>query len=64
MVRRLSAKAHATLHRYLEGVRYGLGFPWHKMLPDKVYVRVLDRDGKPVPGANLKWWYCSPGDAT
>jgi hypothetical protein len=53
----------SDLHRYIEGVRYGLGWPWHRMLPEKVYVRVLDRDGEPIPGADLKWWYCSPGDA-
>ncbi|MBN2446335.1 MAG: hypothetical protein JXO22_06410 [Phycisphaerae bacterium] len=48
------------LHRYVEGVRYGLGWPWHRMLPDKVFVRVLDRDGLPIPSAKVTRWSCSP----
>lgn len=44
------------LHRYVEGVRIGLGWAWHKMLPAKVHVRVLDRDGQPVAEAPISVW--------
>ncbi len=46
----------SDLHRYIEGIRYGLGWPWHRMLPDKINVRVLDRDGQPVASAPVKMW--------
>jgi hypothetical protein len=46
----------ADLHRYIEGVRYGLGWAWHKMLPDQINVRVLDRDSQPVAAAPIKMW--------
>ena len=49
-------EATCDLHRYLEGVRYGLGFAWHKLLPAKVNVRVLDRNGQPVPDARVSCW--------
>lgn len=49
-------EATCDLHRYLEGVRYGLGFGWHLLLPDKLAVRVLDRDGDPVPNAQVQLW--------
>jgi hypothetical protein len=44
------------LHRYVEGVRIGLGWAWHKMLPANIHVRVLDRDGKPVANAPISVW--------
>lgn len=44
------------LHRYVEGARIGLGWAWHKMLPAKVRVRVLDRDGRPVAAAPITLW--------
>ncbi|MEW6252309.1 MAG: hypothetical protein AB1716_16845, partial [Planctomycetota bacterium] len=53
-------EATCDLHRYLEGVRYGLGFAWHKLLPAKINVRVLDRDGQPVPDAKVSCWTYPP----
>ena len=50
----------ADLHRFIEGVRYGLGWPWHRMLPAKVFVRVLDRKGEPVAGARVTFWTYTP----
>ncbi len=44
------------LHRYIEGARIGLGWAWHKMLPAKIHVRVLDRDGQPVANAPISMW--------
>lgn len=49
-------EATCDLHRYVEGARYGLGWPWHQMVPDKVRVRVLDRDGQPVAQAPVSLW--------
>lgn len=49
-------EATCDLHRMIEGVRYGLGWGWHRMLPDALAVRVLDRDGRPVPGAPVSLW--------
>ena len=49
-------EATCDLHRYIEGARYGLGWPWHQMLPDKIRVRVLDRDGEPVAEAPVSLW--------
>ena len=49
-------EATCDLHRYIEGARYGLGWPWHQMLPDKLRVRVLDRDGQPVAEAPVSLW--------
>ncbi len=49
-------EATCDLHRYIEGARYGLGWAWHKMLPERIRVRVLDRDGAPVPDAKLSLW--------
>jgi len=46
----------ADLHRYLEGARYGLGFAWHRMLPERIAVRVLDRDGEPVADVPIAMW--------
>jgi hypothetical protein len=54
-------EATCDLHRYIEGARYGLGWPWYHMLPDKVHVRVLDRDGLPVAKAPVSLWLY-PGD--
>ena len=49
-------EATCDLHRYIEGARYGLGWPWYQMLPEKVHVRVLDRDGQPVSEAPISLW--------
>lgn len=49
-------EATCDLHRYIEGARYGLGWPWHQMMPDKVRVRVLDRDNQPVASAPISLW--------
>ncbi len=49
-------EATCDLHHYIEGIRYGLGWPWHRMLPDRIRVRVLDRDGEPVAGAAVALW--------
>ena len=49
-------EAACDLHRYIEGARYGLGWPWHQMLPEKIHVRVLDRDGQPVAQAPVSLW--------
>ena len=49
------------LHRYIEGARYGLGWPWHQMVPDKMRVRVLDRDGQPVTEALISLWLYPDG---
>ena len=49
-------EATCDLHRYIEGARYGLGWPWHQMLPDPIRVRVLDRDGQPVAQAPVSLW--------
>ncbi|MFO0915042.1 MAG: hypothetical protein U0795_18930 [Pirellulales bacterium] len=44
------------LHRYIEGTRIGLGWGWHRMLPEQVRVRVLDRDGQPIAQAPVTMW--------
>ena len=49
-------EATCDLHRYIEGARYGLGWPWHQMLPAQIRVRVLDRDGQPVAAAPVGLW--------
>lgn len=51
----------ADLHRYLEGARYGLGFAWHRMLPERIAVRVLDRDGQPVADTPIAMWMYPQG---
>jgi hypothetical protein len=49
-------EADSDYQRYMEGARLGLGAAWHRMLPKKINVRVLDRDGQPVPGAKVSFW--------
>lgn len=46
----------SDFQRYMEGARLGLGPAWHRILPAKINVRVLDRDGQPVPQAKVTLW--------
>lgn len=39
--------------KYLAGSRGWGHLPWYDYAPEKVFIRVLDRTGKPVPGAKL-----------
>jgi hypothetical protein len=42
--------------RYMQGVRGVKPPKWSEMAPDKVVVRVLDREGNPVSGASVTLW--------
>jgi hypothetical protein len=57
------------VRKYLVGSRADLEVPaqahdWHELAPEKVYVRVLDRAGRPVSGAQMNLWCLDrPGPA-
>lgn len=46
----------SDFQRYMEGARLALGPAWHRILPAKINVRVLDRDGQPIPQAKVTLW--------
>ena len=48
--------AVADLHALLTGTRYPLDWPWQRVCPERVFVRVLDHDGAPLPGATVTRW--------
>jgi hypothetical protein len=50
------SEAACELHKFVEGAR-GRGIEaWHLLAPRRILVRVLDRDGKPVPDAEVALW--------
>lgn len=49
--------------RFLQGVRGVKPPAWHEMAPDKVVIRVLDRDGNPVSGATVALVPCGKSSA-
>jgi DNA-binding beta-propeller fold protein YncE len=52
----IGPNAVEVMRQYLVGARGSGMEPWWTVVPKKVNVRVLDRNGKPVPGAEVTWW--------
>lgn len=44
------------LRRIVVGARNGTPEAWWELAPDKIWIRVLDRKRKPVPGAKVALW--------
>jgi len=54
----ITVPACELMKRYIVGSR-GVGLErWWTVCPPKWYVRILDRDGKPVPNAEVAAWRC------
>ena len=59
---RLGWPASEMMHRLLVGVRNNSIMNWESLAPDRTLVRVLDRDGNPVSGAQVRLY--TYGDRT
>ncbi|MBI2923241.1 MAG: hypothetical protein HYY18_19470 [Planctomycetes bacterium] len=55
------APAAEFVRRFTQGARGVKWDGWWEMAPDKVYVRVLDREGNPVPDATVSVFACGKG---
>jgi hypothetical protein len=53
---RISWPACELMKQVQVGARNNSIRDWESLAPDNIYVRVLDRDGNPVPGAEVKLW--------
>jgi len=58
---RISWPACEMMRRVLVGVRNAAIMNWETLAPDRTFVRVLDRDGQPVGGAEVKLWTLGSG---
>lgn len=53
---KISWPACEMMRRFLVGARNNGISGWESLAPDRTWVRVLDRDGRPVEGAEVKLW--------